>query len=71
MNETDLDLYFEKCYEQYFMLNPVIKEAQIVDCLHLETANDPSNFYIVCQDCGVCLDRSNIQVIDFNYFQQC
>jgi hypothetical protein len=28
MNEADLDLYFEKCYEQYSELNQVIEDVQ-------------------------------------------
>jgi hypothetical protein len=56
MNEADLDLNFEKCYEQYFVFNPVIIEIQVQDRLHLQTTNDSCDSYNVCQDCGACLN---------------
>ncbi len=54
-------------FEQYYELFPNIQNIEIIqqnECEHLNKTT-VDQIYHVCQDCGSCLDYTNIQYIDY------
>ena len=68
MNFEERNLY--KLYDEMF---PEVrnKEEEEDECKHINTTLDKSEYYIVCIECGKCIDTNNVYVQDYNYLLTC
>ena len=41
------------------------------ECKHINTTLDKSEHYIVCIECGQCIDTNNVYIPEFNYLSSC
>ena len=67
MSDTENTL-IDSLFEQYYELFPNIQNIEIIQqskCEHLNKTITVDQIYHVCQDCGSCLDYTNIQYIDY------
>ena len=58
----------DSLFEQYYELFPNIQNIEIIQpskCEHKNKTITVDQIYHVCQDCGSCLDYTNIQFIDY------
>ena len=59
-----------RLYETYLDMCPTTNEEYIEEdnkCEHKKTIFDKSNYYIVCESCGLCIDTTDIYVPDIDY----
>ncbi|MEI7669757.1 MAG: hypothetical protein WCJ33_06725 [Pseudomonadota bacterium] len=68
MNFEERNLY--KLYDEMFPeeRNNNIDEDE---CKHINTTLDKSEHYIVCIQCGQCIDTTNVYIPEFNYLACC
>ena len=55
----------DSLFEQYYELFPNIQKIEIIqqnECEHKNKTTTVDQIYHVCQDCGNCLDYTNIQL---------
>ena len=63
-----------RLYEAYLDMCPTTNENKNEEdieednkCEHKKTIFDKSNYYIVCESCGLCIDTTDIYVPDIDY----
>ena len=67
MNIEERNLY--KLYDEMF---PEVRNKEEDDeCKHINTTLDKSEYYIVCIECGKCIDTNNVYTQDYNYLLTC
>ena len=65
MTNQEEQLLYKAYLDMFHTTNETENERNI--CEHKRTTTDKSNYYIVCESCGQCLDTVDIYVPDIDY----